>query len=137
MSAMTDRELAEFLRRPLVVSLTTIRPDGSPHSTPVWFTYDGERFRFIMDSDSVKARNVRRDARVSICIATHEEPYEYVVVNGSGEIGAEGVEELTRSLSVRYIGQERGPGYADKLLSEVDGVVLTVTPARMLTETAA
>ena len=137
MSAMTDRELAEFLRRPLVVSLTTIRPDGSPHSTPVWFAYDGQRFLFIMGSDSVKVRNVRGDARVSICIATHEEPYGYVVVNGAGEIGTEGVEELTRSLSVRYIGQERGPAYADQLLSEVAGVVLTVTPARMLTETAA
>ena len=31
----------DLLERPIVVTLTTIMPDGSPQASPVWFNYDG------------------------------------------------------------------------------------------------
>ncbi|MFI7132007.1 pyridoxamine 5'-phosphate oxidase family protein [Nonomuraea sp. NPDC050153] len=32
-----------FLAEPLVATLTTLRPDGSPHVVAVRFTWDGDR----------------------------------------------------------------------------------------------
>ena len=134
MPAMTAHELTAFLRRPLVASLTTLRPDGSPHTTPVWHEYDGGKFRCIMGDTSVKARNVRWDHRVSLCIATHEEPYAYALIDGTAELSTMGIKKLVHSLSVRYVGAERGSMFANKLLEERAMIVLMVTPTRMLAD---
>ena len=49
--------------------LATVRADGSPHVVPVWFTFDDAgRVIFLTGVDTVKARNMRRDHRVSIAV---------------------------------------------------------------------
>ena len=137
MPSMTSQEFTEFLRRPLVASLTTLRADGTPQVTPVWYESDGEAFFCIFDRDSVKARNLRRDTRVSLCIATHDDPYQYVIVDGTGEISAKGVAERCHSISTRYWGEERGGRFARELVTKGDTVVLSVRPNRVLTESTA
>ena len=134
MPLMTSKELAEFLRRPFVASLTTVRADGTLQVTPIWYESDGEAFFCIFGRNTVKARNIRRDPRVSLCIATHDEPYRYVIIDGTGEIRTEGAAERCQSISSRYWGKERGEQFAHKLVAEGDTVVLSVRPNRMLTE---
>jgi F420H(2)-dependent biliverdin reductase len=57
---VTERHLA---------TLTTVRPDGSPHVVAVGFTYDPARHvaRVITFAPSVKARNAGRGGRAAIC----------------------------------------------------------------------
>ncbi|GAA4796903.1 pyridoxamine 5'-phosphate oxidase family protein [Streptomyces ziwulingensis] len=62
-----------FWRERHVCTLTTLRPDGSPHVVPVGVTYDpGARLaRVITDGGSAKARHVLAagpgGARVAVC----------------------------------------------------------------------
>ena len=35
--AMSKEEIDNFLRQKLVARLTSIRPDGYPHTTPLWY----------------------------------------------------------------------------------------------------
>lgn len=137
MPSMNQQELEEYLRRPLVVTFTTIRPDGSPHVTPIWYEYDQGKFYCWVGAHTIKARNVRRDPHVALCIAIHDHPYKYVVVEGSCEISHEGVAERARSIAVRYYGEERGARFASETYQEGEAVLLVVTPTRMLTENAA
>lgn len=53
-------EAAAFLTESHLASLTVIKADGTPHVTPVGFTYDSERklVRVITWSDSWKAKHV-------------------------------------------------------------------------------
>ena len=74
MPSMTEEELSEFLGRPLTVSFTTIRLDGSPHVTPIWYEYADGKFYCMMGSDTIKVRNVTQNQNVALCIATHDEP---------------------------------------------------------------
>src|SRR5262245_23751029 len=37
-------DVEEFLSQPNVAALSTVRPDGRPHVTPVWYEYDGKEF---------------------------------------------------------------------------------------------
>ena len=64
-------EVLAFLGEYHLASLTTARPDGSPHVVPVGFSYDpGERIaRIITWADSRKARNVadRPGGRAVVC----------------------------------------------------------------------
>ena len=43
--------------------LITIRSDGSPQSSNVAFTFDGDVFRVSVTDDRAKTRNLRRDPR--------------------------------------------------------------------------
>ncbi|MEV7287002.1 TIGR03618 family F420-dependent PPOX class oxidoreductase [Streptomyces sp. NPDC093252] len=68
-----DAPYLSFWRERHVCTMTTIRPDGTPHVVPVGVTYDpGERLaRVITDGGSAKARYVAaagaEGARVAVC----------------------------------------------------------------------
>ena len=51
-----------------VAWLTTLRPDGSPHTTPVWFVFDGSVISVATAARNAKVRNLRRDPRVSLAV---------------------------------------------------------------------
>jgi PPOX class probable F420-dependent enzyme len=133
MPEMTSAETAAFLDRARVADLVTLRRDGAPHVAPVWCQWAGGRVLVMAEASSVKARNIRRDPRVAISVATQSEPYEYVVVEGTAEVWTEGVEGPVLEISVRYRGSERGGRFARELLADHEMVVIAVTPRRMIT----
>ncbi|MFE1443847.1 pyridoxamine 5'-phosphate oxidase family protein [Streptomyces sp. NPDC058739] len=71
--AVPDPEYLAFWRERHLSTLTTLRPDGTPHVVPVGVTYDpGARLaRVITDGASSKARNVLaagpQGAPVAVC----------------------------------------------------------------------
>ena len=137
MPQMTHKELEDFLIRPLVVSFTTLRLNGSPQVTPIWYEYEAGKFYCCVGTDSVKAQNIRRDSRVALCIATHDEPHKYVVAEGICEIVTEGVAARFLSIGMRYYGSERGEQFVRETMAQGDSVILAVTPTRLVTESAA
>ncbi len=68
--ALTESEEA-FVREHHLATLTTLRPDGTPHVVPVGFTWDGDAglVRVITFAPSRKARNLLATpgARASVC----------------------------------------------------------------------
>lgn len=58
-----------FWRERHLGTLTTLRPDGSPHVTPVGVTLDPVAgiARVITSGDSRKARNAAATGRVAVC----------------------------------------------------------------------
>ncbi|SHM21011.1 pyridoxamine 5'-phosphate oxidase family protein [Cryptosporangium aurantiacum] len=59
----------EFLTERHLATLTTLRTDGSPHVTPVGFTWDADAglARVICSGPSRKAVNARETKRAAIC----------------------------------------------------------------------
>jgi PPOX class probable F420-dependent enzyme len=128
---MTPEEIEIYLREPHIADLATVRPDGSPQVTPVWYEYDDGRLLVLAEPTAVKVRNIKKDPRVSISIATHWEPYKYVLVNGTAEVSDEWEPELLRRLAVHYKGNLTGNRYADRVLKELKFCLITVTPSRV------
>ena len=60
--ARADRRL----RAEPVAWLTTVRADGQPQSTPVWFLWDGETFLVYSQPDAPKVGNVTANPKVSL-----------------------------------------------------------------------
>jgi len=63
-------ELLAFLTERHLATLTTLRPDGTPHVVPVGFTYDPatRTARVITSGTSAKARHLRdAGGRVAVC----------------------------------------------------------------------
>ncbi|MEU7612856.1 pyridoxamine 5'-phosphate oxidase family protein [Micromonospora sp. NPDC049204] len=65
------------------VWLCTLRRDGSPHLTPVWFVYAAETWWIGCDSRSVKVRNILADPRVSLALEGGDAP---VVAEGAARV---------------------------------------------------
>jgi hypothetical protein len=63
--------------------ITTVRPDGSPHTMVVWGLWHDGRFLFSTGSKSRKARNLAKNNR---CIVGTEHANEAVIVEGVAEI---------------------------------------------------
>jgi len=63
--------------------VTTVKPDGSPHTMVVWGLWQEGCFLFSTGSKSRKARNLAKNANCVICT---EHAHEAIVVEGVAEI---------------------------------------------------
>lgn len=63
--------------------ITTVKPDGTPHTMVVWGLWQDGRFIFSTGSKSRKARNLAENKN---CIVCTEKANEAVIVEGVGEI---------------------------------------------------
>ncbi|MGC0419945.1 PPOX class F420-dependent oxidoreductase [Embleya sp. AB8] len=80
-------ELLEFLRPRHRGLLATTRADGRPQLSPVSCGID-EAGRIVVSTypERAKARNARRDERVSICVVSDDWNGPYVQVDGRAEV---------------------------------------------------
>ncbi len=134
MQEMTDAEYRSFLvDRARTASLATVRADGRPHVVPIWFDLDGETFVFTSGETTVKARNMRRDARVSLCVDDEEPPFHFVLVEGTAEMTADDPDLLHWATRIggRYMGAELAEAYGRR--NAVPGELLVrVTPEKIV-----
>ena len=61
-----DARTLQYLATKDIILLATIRADGSPLITPMWFLHDPDGLTLISVESSHKVRNLRRDPRVHL-----------------------------------------------------------------------
>ena len=118
-------EVLAFLEERHLATLTTLRPDGSPHVVAVGFTFDPDRAiaRVITFAPSRKARNVAaaRGGRAAVC---QVDGGRWLTLEGPATVTADAdhVAEAVRRYAERY----RQPGERD------DRVVIEIAVDRIL-----
>lgn len=131
---MTDEEYRSFLLgRARTATLATVRADGRPHAAPIWFDLDGDTLVFTTGESSIKALNMRRDPRVSLCIDEDEPPFHFVLIEGTAELEADDPDLLywATRLGGRYMGVERAEEYGRR--NAVEGELLVrVIPRKIV-----
>lgn len=80
------RALEARLRDEVVVWITTVRGDGQPQSSPVWFVWDGEEFLVFAEPGSPKVSNVRVNPLVSLHLNSDREGGEVATFEGAARI---------------------------------------------------
>jgi general stress protein 26 len=63
--------------------ITTVKPDGTPHTMVVWGLWQDGRFLFSTGSKSRKTRNLAQNPN---CVVCTEHAHEAVIVEGIAEI---------------------------------------------------
>jgi PPOX class probable F420-dependent enzyme len=90
--------------------LVTLNRDGSPQVTCVWVGLDGDEIVSAHLGAHQKVKNVRRDPRVALSIATDQVNdlglTEYLVVYGRARVTEGGAPELLQRLAYMYIGPD-------------------------------
>lgn len=138
MPAMSRDEWREFLTAGTRTGkLSTVRPDGRPHVTPVWFVLDGDDLVFSTHRDSVKGRNLCRDPRAALCVDDQRPPYSFVLVEGRVSLAGDlaDLREWATRIGGRYMGAERAEEFGAR--NAVDGELLVrLSPDRVIAEAA-
>lgn len=91
---------------PPVAALTTLMPDGSPHTTPVWCNFDGVHVCVNTMRGFLKERNMRRDPRVTLLCFDPRHPLRSLEVRGRVvAMTEEGAAEHLDALALLYTGR--------------------------------
>jgi PPOX class probable F420-dependent enzyme len=89
---------------------TTLMPDGSPQTTPVWVDFQGDEIWVNSAVGRQKDKNVRRDPRVAVTVIDPDNPYRYVEIRGCvREITQNGAAEHIDKMARKYLGQDKYP----------------------------
>lgn len=114
MQTLTPAECLAFLRQPVrTAKLATVRAGGRPHIAPVWFALDGEQILFTTWHASVKAHNLRRDLRLSLCVDDEMPPFAYVIAEGIATLSEdpEALRTWATHIAGRYLGADQAEAY--------------------------
>ncbi|MFI2661675.1 TIGR03618 family F420-dependent PPOX class oxidoreductase [Micromonospora carbonacea] len=76
-------EVLDRLAQERIVWLCTVRPDGSPHVTPVWFLFRDDEWCIWTQERNRKVRNIVADPRVSLALPDGKFP---VVAEGAAVV---------------------------------------------------
>ena len=126
-----------ILSGPYTAKLATVRQDGRPHVSPIWFDLDGESVVFMTGRTTAKGVNLRRDPRVALCIDDELPPFAFVTIEGLAEVieAPPPGEQLAWAIRIagRYMGASRAEEFGTR--NAVPGEMLVrVRPARILTQ---
>lgn len=90
-------------------TLVTVNSDGSPQSSLMWVTREGDELLLSTTRGRQKDKNLARDPRVSVLVPMTDPQQGYAEVRGRVEVTEEGGRELIDSLYNKYIGEGAFP----------------------------
>jgi PPOX class probable F420-dependent enzyme len=116
---------ADLLDQPTFAHLATVRPDGSPQSSVMWFDWDGEKIRMTHTKTRQKFRNLGAEPRVAISIADPKDQYRFLEVRGV----VESIEDDDAEASF-YKGLQRRYGMEYPVPDAAVRVIMTIRPEK-------
>jgi PPOX class probable F420-dependent enzyme len=133
-AAVLSDGLRKILDGKVFVTVATVQPDGSPQLSVVWAVRDGDDVLFSTTVDRRKARNLRRDPRVTLLVRPEDNPYAYAEIRGVAEVASDDSGELIDVISRKYTGKD----YADfnpDAVNDAERVIVRVRPGKVIDNT--
>lgn len=110
MSATIPDSHKDLFDKPVFGSFTTLMPDGSPQTTPVWVDFVGGKVWVNTALGRQKDKNVRHDPRVAVTLMDPQNPYRYLEIRGKvDDITTDGASQHIDKMAKKYIGQDKYP----------------------------
>jgi PPOX class probable F420-dependent enzyme len=146
MAEMSKAEITRFISQGTFTGkLATVKRDGGSHVVPIWFVLDKEDNKrgssvgnivFTTYSASVKANDIRRNNRVSICIDDQKPPFSFVTIFGSAKIHHYKQKEVLKwatKIAERYMGRKNAKAYGERNSGE-GAVLVQINPTKVIAE---
>jgi PPOX class probable F420-dependent enzyme len=120
----------ERLRSEIVVWLTTVRHDGQPQSSPVWFLWDGEAVLVYSMPKAGKVANTRANPKVSMHLSDDGRGEDVVTMEGTAEIVEDPVEEPNPAYVEKYRELIADLGYEVESFARAYSTAIRIVPHR-------
>jgi PPOX class probable F420-dependent enzyme len=103
-----DADTARLAKEKNLATVVTLMPDGQPQALLTWVDTDGEHILINTEPQRQKARNVRRDPRVTVLIHSATDGWDWSEIRGHvvETIGGDRAREHIDELAQRYVGGE-------------------------------
>jgi PPOX class probable F420-dependent enzyme len=103
-----DADVVRLAKGKNLATVVTLMPNGQPQALLTWVDTDGEHILVNTEPQRQRARNIRRDPRITVLIHSADDPWGWAEVRGhvvetvSGEQARQHIDELSR----KYVGSE-------------------------------
>ncbi|MGI0066407.1 MAG: pyridoxamine 5'-phosphate oxidase family protein [Nitrosotalea sp.] len=116
----------KFLKSQKILHLATIDSSGDPHIVPVWYMYANGKFYVGTNTNTRKAKNIKKNFKVSFCVDMGIRSPEIVGVMGIGRarliLETNMVESLAKKILLRYFSSLKNKS-AQQLLDQTDCII--------------
>jgi PPOX class probable F420-dependent enzyme len=109
MAMLTEAQCAFIRENPYYGVVTTLRADGSPHSTVIWVDEEDGKVLFNTAAHRAKPRELERDPRASVVVLDAADGYRWVAVSGPVTLTTDGANDDIERLSRKYDGHAFRP----------------------------
>jgi PPOX class probable F420-dependent enzyme len=121
-----------FLKGKHFGKLATIRKNGSPHVTPIWYLLDDGKIIVNTTTQREKYHNILREPRIAFLVDTG---YPYVMILGKARIAKErDPKKDIESLAIRYTGEEAGRKAARDRYWKDPRVSIEIVPEKVVVD---
>jgi nitroimidazol reductase NimA-like FMN-containing flavoprotein (pyridoxamine 5'-phosphate oxidase superfamily) len=132
---MTEEEVESLLKEAKYARFCSHNKDGTIHATPAWFWYENNQIIIMTPEASRKARNVRRDNRVTILVDISGGEAEWsrgVTIYGKAEPKPQSNPTADAiSWAEKYMPREKAEHYVKAMCKLTSLVKITVKPERL------
>ena len=125
-----DDDVVRLAKAPTLATVVTLMPDGQPQALLTWVDTDGEHLLVNTEPQRQRARNVRRDPRITVLIHSDSDPWDWSEVRGRvvETVGGIQAREHIDKLSRKYVGSDyRNP------IGPQGRVILKIAPDKVNT----
>ena len=109
MAKLGEKQRSFLDENPFVGTVTTLRADGSPHSTIVWVDVDDGKVSFNTARGRAKTEHLDKDPRASLLVVDPNNTYKWVAVSGPAEVTESGADAQIDKLAKKYLGKDEYP----------------------------
>jgi PPOX class probable F420-dependent enzyme len=103
-----DDDVVRLAKGPNLATVVTLMPDGRPQALLTWIDTDGELLLVNTEPQRQRAKNVRRDPRITVLIHTADNPFDWAEVRGRvvGTTAGQEARDHIAALSRKYVGTD-------------------------------
>jgi len=124
------RDAERRLRHEPILWLTTVRGDGQPQSSPVWFLWDGDGFLVYSMPAAKKVANIRGNPKVSAHLSDDGQGGDVVTLEGTAEITADRVKAADPAYVEKYRQMIIDLGYDIEGFAKEYSTAIRIVPTR-------
>tara|TARA_B110001454_G_scaffold54956_1_gene53788 strand:+ start:4577 stop:4978 length:402 start_codon:yes stop_codon:yes gene_type:complete len=116
----------KFLKSQKVLRLATVGKNKTPHIAPVWYRYVGKKFYIGTNTKTQKAKNVKKNNKVSFCVDVGINTPNIFGVMGQGEanliLDKSKVKTIAKKILLQYFKTLKNKS-AKELLDDTDCII--------------
>jgi len=128
---MLDEKARHDLSQAVIVRVTTIQPDGYPHTVPVWFMLENDDMILFTGRGSRKAKNALANPKGAIAFGGDPVGSPCYLVDGEFTVEDDPAHEVTARITHHYETPERAAAWLADWKDD-DHVILRLKPRRVI-----
>ncbi len=132
MSVLIDPKFDEVIEHAEYMWFTTVRTDGQPQPTPVWFIYENDTFLIYSQPQAQKIRNITGNPKIALSITMSDDAEEFLVIMGDAVVDASAPAPSKHAAYIsKYAESIPAIGMTPESFDAMFSLAIRVTPTRI------